>query len=153
MSFSPYILLHNLLFTVEMADQRTCQRSDHVRITSTAGYIASVVSEETGCGTGQTPWIIEEQEGQRINITLIDFNVYENGKVGVALLLWTFQRRISKFSLYRRNLDNYRSTFKFNLVQLFIHKTLLTVCIHSSQNVLSVYPHRASALPLEKGLH
>ena len=83
-SFPPQILLHNFLFTVEMADQRTCQRSHHLRITSTAGYIASVVSEETGCGTGQTPWIIEEQEGQRINITLIDFNVYENGKVGQA---------------------------------------------------------------------
>ena len=79
--FLPHIFLHNFLFTVEMADKRTCQRSDHVRITSAAGYIASVVSEETGCGTGQTPWIIEEQEGQRINITLIDFNVYENGKV------------------------------------------------------------------------
>ena len=98
MSFSPYILLHIFLFTVEIADQRTCQRSDHVRITSTAGYIASVVSEETGCGTGQTPWIIEEQEGQRINITLIDFNVYENGKVGYIPCRVTNVKRISKFS-------------------------------------------------------
>ena len=117
----------NFLFTVEMADKMTCQRSDHVRITSTAGYIASVVSEETGCGTGQTPWIIEEQEGQRINITLIDFNVYENGKVSLT------PRRITnvkgKFcpihkELLRAKFSNQNSSFHSHLVRLLEHKIL-----------------------------
>ena len=117
----------NFLFTVEMADKMTCQRSDHVRTTSTAGYIASVVSEETGCGTGQTPWIIEEQEGQRINITLIDFNVYENGKVSLT------PRRITnvkgKFcpihkELLRAKFSNQNSSFHSHLVRILEHKIL-----------------------------
>lgn len=42
---------------------------------SSEGYIASTITEETGCGSPDTPWIIQVDPGQRINISLYDFNL------------------------------------------------------------------------------
>lgn len=35
--------------------------------------IANIVTQETGCGSPDCPWIIEVPSGQHINITLTDF--------------------------------------------------------------------------------
>jgi len=37
------------------------------------GLLSSQVTEQTGCGTADWPWLIEAGEGQRVNITLLDF--------------------------------------------------------------------------------
>ena len=37
------------------------------------GYIASYVTQTTSCGDFNNPWVLTVDEGQRINITLIDF--------------------------------------------------------------------------------
>ena len=39
------------------------------------GYIASIVTRETGLGSTDCPWIIHVPLGQRINVTLHDFAV------------------------------------------------------------------------------
>ena len=56
-------------------DSINCQLMSFVRVDATEGYIASSVTERTGCGTIDTPWHINAQPGQRINITLWDFDV------------------------------------------------------------------------------
>ena len=42
--------------------------------------IANTVTQETGCGSPDCPWIIEVPRGQRINITLNDFAVEKRGQ-------------------------------------------------------------------------
>lgn len=37
------------------------------------GYIASHVTETSGCGSTEHPWILRAETNQRFNITLIDF--------------------------------------------------------------------------------
>lgn len=63
-----------------MASKTTaeCQRSTHALLTDTSGYIGSSVTEETGCGTTETPWKVRAEPGQRLNFTLFDFAIANN---------------------------------------------------------------------------
>ena len=51
-----------------------CRGSDFARPTATSGLLASTVTDNTGCGSAETPWILSVPKGQRINITLHDFS-------------------------------------------------------------------------------
>ncbi len=53
--------------------RQSCKGSDYARPMATSGYLGSVVTEETGCGSAETPWLLRVSPGQRINITLYDF--------------------------------------------------------------------------------
>ena len=61
-----------------------CRRFAHATLTDTSGYIGSVVTEESGCGTTETPWKVHAKPGQRINFTLLDFATANNtgGELG-----------------------------------------------------------------------
>ena len=72
---------HNLIFiyvyfVVTTASEDLCRSSTFVKIVSNRGYLASSVSMETGCGSAASPWIIEAELGQRINLTLLDFTAF-----------------------------------------------------------------------------
>lgn len=54
-------------------ERRLCHSLRPVVVTNKTGYLSSVVSADTGCGTGESPWLITLLPGQRINITLYDF--------------------------------------------------------------------------------
>ena len=41
------------------------------------GYLSSLVAAQSGYGSVDCPWTITAQEGQRINITLLDFSPKE----------------------------------------------------------------------------
>jgi len=41
---------------------------------SSGGLLSSHVTELTGCGTADWPWLIEAGNGQRVNVTLYDFS-------------------------------------------------------------------------------
>jgi len=45
-----------------------------VEAASSGGYLASVVTEETGCGSHESPWLLRAPDGQRIQLRLLDFN-------------------------------------------------------------------------------
>ena len=45
---------------------------------SEKGILASVITISTGCGSVANPWVIRVNEGQRINITLLDFSGLAN---------------------------------------------------------------------------
>lgn len=55
-------------------DSNECQKSKFLRAQQQSGSIASVTAHETYCGTVDTPWLIQGSIGQRINISLTDFN-------------------------------------------------------------------------------
>ena len=51
-----------------------CRHQSHpIKVTSSSGLLASVVTMETGCGGVGRPWHVEALPGQRINVTLVDF--------------------------------------------------------------------------------
>ncbi|KAK2161035.1 hypothetical protein LSH36_122g03027 [Paralvinella palmiformis] len=56
-----------------------CKQGEQVTLTQPEGYLSYQVTEETGCGSGGSPWRIEASAGQTINITLIDFFALERG--------------------------------------------------------------------------
>ena len=66
--------LLSLVTVTKVSDDRCGSECHYVRVTEPAGYLASITTEETGCGTPQCPWLIRAQPGQRINITLINFS-------------------------------------------------------------------------------
>ena len=64
-----------LLCEVYRAKASDCYLQEAVQVSQTSGYLASIVTEETGCGSTTTPWQIVAKAGQRINFTLYDFGV------------------------------------------------------------------------------
>ena len=44
-------------------------------MTSSSGYLSSRIAAEDGFGSDLCPWIIRADQGQRINITLLDFSL------------------------------------------------------------------------------
>jgi len=67
------------VYSVETGERASCRRHKAVRILvgydghPSSGFLASVMTEETGLGSSDCPWIIETQPGQRINLTLHNF--------------------------------------------------------------------------------
>jgi len=68
-----------VLYLVETGERASCRRHKAVRILTgydghrSSGFLASVMTEETGLGSSDCPWIIETQPGQRINLTIHNF--------------------------------------------------------------------------------
>jgi hypothetical protein len=58
---------------IQGIDQQACRSCDYVKLTSTSGYISSLVTEETGCGSPDCPWLIEANPGQTIKVRLMDY--------------------------------------------------------------------------------
>ena len=65
-------------FTVAHAERSLCETNNYLKLESTSGYISSFVAKDTGCGSPNTPWIIQVEPGQRINLTLWDFDVQKD---------------------------------------------------------------------------
>ena len=62
------------MVAVVTASRQQCQASYAVRVPVPSGFLASVVTEKTGCGNTYRPWLIEVGLTQRINFTLYDFH-------------------------------------------------------------------------------
>ena len=63
-------------------DGRRCRASEPHILSAPSGLLSSVLTEETGLGSADCPWMIKAQPGQRINITLFDFATTQlNGEV------------------------------------------------------------------------
>lgn len=45
------------------------------RLTMSSGYLSSIISDVTGCGTAQWPWSVVARPGQTIRVTLYDFGL------------------------------------------------------------------------------
>ena len=53
-----------------------CHGEQVVRAHSQWGYLASVTSLDSGCGSEESPWVVEAPDGHRLNLTLFDFMSY-----------------------------------------------------------------------------
>jgi len=52
---------------------RPCRNYTEVAAVSRVGYLASIVTEESGCGGDQCPYLVKAKPGQTLNLTLLDF--------------------------------------------------------------------------------
>ena len=50
-----------------------CEAGDFLKVTSHYGYLASIVTSETRCGSPTCPWVLEPQPGQSLNLTFYNF--------------------------------------------------------------------------------
>jgi len=65
---------------VETVPSGDCRAKKPVPVTSfPSGYLASYVTELTGCGGPFTPWLIEASPGQTIQLTLFNFSLSSSG--------------------------------------------------------------------------
>ena len=51
-----------------------CNSTRNIRLDEGNGHLSSLLAAETGYGSAQCPVNIEASEGQKINVTLIDFS-------------------------------------------------------------------------------
>jgi len=73
-----------LIVSVISPERQLCHALRPVILTNKTGYLASVISADTGCGTGDSPWLITLLPGQRINITLYDFTTQPDSPAAAA---------------------------------------------------------------------
>ena len=62
----------------------SCLATDVLEVTQPSGNIASVVTEDTGCGGIDAPWILTLLPGSQINFTLWDFDLPTGSSGGGA---------------------------------------------------------------------
>ena len=53
--------------------QPTCNGQREAELTGNEGVISSHVTDETGCGSARSPWVIAATPGQTIELSIIDF--------------------------------------------------------------------------------
>ena len=62
------------LVAVVAVNSASCRRRcDFALAPASGGVLASVVTMETGCGGPDCPWLVRVDEGQRVNVTLVNF--------------------------------------------------------------------------------
>ena len=64
-----------------------------------APVLSSRLTTETGCGSPQTPWIVEVEPGQRINMTLVDFTVTSSTMNNASLRYESIDKTVSPFDI------------------------------------------------------
>lgn len=52
----------------------TCTDDTPIHLPKPEGYLSSAVAATSGCGMGDSPWVLQAPAGQRLALTLLDFN-------------------------------------------------------------------------------
>ncbi len=65
------------VFAVAVPTEERCHLKHQRTITSQRGFLSSLVTQESGCGTSSLPWRVTVKSGQKINISLYDFAMTE----------------------------------------------------------------------------
>ena len=68
-----------IYLSVVYASKDYCQNSEAVEVREPEGYLSSLVTMETGCGSLDSPWWVTVQPGQTITLVLLDFDIQEVG--------------------------------------------------------------------------
>ncbi len=65
-----------ILISVHRNERLSCRSREYISLPPHGGgYLSSYISDETGCGSKETPYRIKLMQGQRVNITLMDFSL------------------------------------------------------------------------------
>ena len=79
-----YLKKHSLVvdihvyFAVATVASNQCAVGYEVSVSNHShGMLASIITQETGCGARYRPWVIEVEISQKINLTLYDFSTMD----------------------------------------------------------------------------
>ena len=61
------------------------------RVTTSSGYLSSIISDVTGCGRTQWPWSVVARPGQTIRVTLYDFGLRNRRHLATSLQTTTWR--------------------------------------------------------------
>lgn len=81
------------IFLVVHVDKQFCKTSAVIEIRQQSGHLSSLETEDTGCGSYDSPWWLSAAPGQRIRIFLMDFgsslyrNVEDSSKLSCHVLV------------------------------------------------------------------
>ncbi len=65
--------------SVALGTPDECHNGGHmVTLSSSTGYLSSLITEETGVGTSGCPWKIKAGKGQQVALAVFDFNLFSN---------------------------------------------------------------------------
>lgn len=53
--------------------EHSCTSGNSIKVTNSEGYLASLVTSTSGCGSDLCPWVLEALPGQRFNLTFRSF--------------------------------------------------------------------------------
>lgn len=68
-----------LFLSVQTIRDSICHTCDFIKAQGLSGYISSLVTSDTGCGSAECPWRIAVEPGQRIRVTLHDYGSPSSG--------------------------------------------------------------------------
>ena len=68
------LTFHELICCAVATPVGPCNKTRPLPLTSSEGWISSLVTAETRCGTKDSPWVIEALPGQRIQLTVNDLS-------------------------------------------------------------------------------
>ena len=114
-----YNTVSPIFVAVVHPDSARCQpgttRSEKNRIlTADNGYISSWLTETTLFGSPSCPWVIQLEEGQKVNITLFDFAVAEHRKADASMCTMYASIKVSSHATkVKLSLEN-----KYNLLHI-----------------------------------
>ena len=58
---------------ISVTHSTMCDSQSDLRLQGNEGVISSHVTDETGCGSTRSPWVIDAMPGQTIELSIIDF--------------------------------------------------------------------------------
>ena len=67
------MLITCIYFLIVSQPTSPCASQSRVTPHQKEGYISSHVTSQTGCGSPTSPWVIEAQSGQTVDLWLLDF--------------------------------------------------------------------------------
>ena len=71
-------MFHDLLSVVKPASDDQCTQADYLPLLGSEGYVSAKLAKDTGAGSLNCPWQFSAQQGQRINISIIDFHPHRD---------------------------------------------------------------------------
>ena len=60
-------------FYVVVESSDVCSSSSTLKVSGRKGTISSAIARQSGCGSPHVPWVITLKEGQRVDVTIVDF--------------------------------------------------------------------------------
>ena len=61
-----------------------CGSSEYTKVSQTNGFLSNAITEETGLGSSNCPWLVKAEQGQQISISLWDFAVWSSDKGSIS---------------------------------------------------------------------
>jgi len=114
-------------------NQDECRAIEPLKISALNGYLASVITDQTGKGSSMCPWEITTQSGMTIVLTLIDFG-HENRSTSLARATGTVcdvYAKVLEVSVASSAIMICGDAFKENVVYASTSNTVQVTIVHS----------------------